>query len=50
MQELVGYCKYCKSPVYCLDGFFNGVIIENKEICCFLCQANENKEKDGRNL
>jgi len=37
MTELVGICNECKKEVYCLDGFLNGVLTENKEIYCFNC-------------
>jgi len=37
MKELVGTCKCCDKEVYCLGGFFNGVVSDNKEIYCFDC-------------
>lgn len=37
MKELVGYCSVCGKEVFCLDGFFNGIVTEKKEIVCFDC-------------
>ncbi|MFJ5715787.1 hypothetical protein [Neobacillus sp. NPDC093127] len=37
MRELIGTCKSCDKEIYCLDGFFNGVITEEKENYCFEC-------------
>jgi hypothetical protein len=49
MQELIGFCKYCHKPVYCLDGFFDGVILENREISCFQCDNKLNKDESSGN-
>ncbi len=38
MRELIGKCKCCQKEVYCMDGFFNGVVLENGEIVCFSCE------------
>jgi hypothetical protein len=47
MKELVGFCKHCSREVFCLDGFFNGVLTEEKEIFCFECHTMmEKKEED----
>lgn len=47
MTELVGTCVGCKKEIFCLDGFLNGVVTEEKEIFCFDCYENpSNKEKD----
>lgn len=45
IQERVGYCTDCGRPVDCLDGFFNGVILEDGRLRCFPCDE-KNKEKD----
>lgn len=37
MKELVGTCKCCSKEVFCFDGFFNGVLTEEKETFCFEC-------------
>jgi hypothetical protein len=45
MRELVGTCTCCEKEIYCLDGFLNGVITENKELYCFECyQSSEKKD------
>jgi hypothetical protein len=38
MKELVGQCSVCHKEIYCLEGFLNGVILENKDLICFECQ------------
>ncbi|CRK83872.1 hypothetical protein [Neobacillus massiliamazoniensis] len=48
MRELVGTCTCCNKDIFCLDGFFNGVITDEKEIYCFDCYKI--KEKKGENL
>ena len=45
MRELVGYCKACGREVYCNDGFFTGIVLEDKTIVCFDC-ADEDKGRD----
>lgn len=45
MKELVGSCKCCGKEIYCLDGFFNGVITENKQTYCFDCHETISKEE-----
>jgi hypothetical protein len=37
MQELVGYCKKCNKPIFCNNGFLNGVVLEDKSLVCFDC-------------
>jgi hypothetical protein len=37
MKEPVGQCSSCKKDLYCLEGFFNGIILDNKELICFDC-------------
>lgn len=44
MKELIGYCSICRKELYCLDGFFNGVILDNKELVCFECAEGEKEE------
>ncbi|MEW9668045.1 DUF6306 domain-containing protein [Ammoniphilus sp. 3BR4] len=41
MKEQVGSCIRCKKDVYCTDGFFNGIILENGNILCFECKEND---------
>lgn len=45
MREKVGTCTCCKKELYCLDGFLNGVITDNKELYCFECYQSSG-EKD----
>nr|WP_090232870.1 hypothetical protein [Fictibacillus solisalsi] len=45
MKELVGYCRQCKKPVYCLEGFLNGVHA-NGTLLCFSC-SEEWDQKSG---
>jgi hypothetical protein len=41
MEELVGFCTDCGKPIYCLNGFLNGVVIDGKgTIYCFHCHKN----------
>ncbi len=49
MKELVDYCYLCQKPLYCLDGFFNGVQKENGKSSCFECEERnqEGEKKDG---
>ncbi|MGG3469591.1 hypothetical protein ABES02_19170 [Neobacillus pocheonensis] len=50
MTELVGTCLACKKDIYCLDGFLNGVLTNEKEIYCFNCYENtKNDEKNPQN-
>jgi hypothetical protein len=44
MKELVGKCKCCSKEIYCLDGFFNGIHTKEKEIYCFECYEEKDKE------
>lgn len=41
MKEQVGFCIRCKKEVYCTDGFFNGLVLENGNILCFGCHEND---------
>jgi hypothetical protein len=45
MKELVDYCYLCQKPLYCLDGFFNGVQIEGGKSICFDCEERSQKEE-----
>jgi hypothetical protein len=46
MKELIGECKICRKPLYCLDGFFNGVHeAETGKVVCFQCEEEQTKEK-----
>ncbi|MBO0958213.1 hypothetical protein J1P26_00590 [Neobacillus sp. MM2021_6] len=47
MRELVGICKCCNKDIYCLDGFLNGILTEEKEIHCFECYENHKEEKEN---
>ncbi|WP_310362674.1 hypothetical protein [Neobacillus drentensis] len=44
MKELIGSCKSCNKEIHCLDGFFNGIHTEEKEIYCFECYEKKDKE------
>ncbi|CAH2715582.1 hypothetical protein BACCIP111895_02766 [Neobacillus rhizosphaerae] len=43
MKELVGLCISCNKEIFCLDGFFNGVITKEKENYCFECYQKISK-------
>jgi hypothetical protein len=47
LKELVGTCKCCKKEVYCLDGFFNGILTEEKETFCFECHESLSKKEEN---
>ena len=47
MRELVSLCKCCQKGVYCIDGFFNGVYTEEKEIYCFECYEKLMKKNEN---
>ncbi|MFD1428380.1 hypothetical protein JOD24_003143 [Kroppenstedtia sanguinis] len=46
MQERVGNCTDCGRPVDCLDGFLNGVILQDGRLRCFLCDEKNKEEKE----
>jgi hypothetical protein len=46
MRELVGTCTCCGKDIFCLDGFFNGMISDKKEIYCFECYETKEKEEN----
>ncbi|EAR64536.1 hypothetical protein B14911_06998 [Bacillus sp. NRRL B-14911] len=37
MREPAGTCVQCGKTIYCLDGFFNGIITDDKKAICFEC-------------
>lgn len=43
MREEVGKCSNCEKIIYCLDGFLDGMITENKILYCFSCVKQEDK-------
>jgi hypothetical protein len=45
MKELVGHCNHCRKPLYCLDGFFNGVKTDSGKSLCFDCNEQEEKKE-----
>ncbi|MEH7235504.1 hypothetical protein [Bacillus sp. JJ1562] len=45
MKEFVDTCKECEKEIYCLVGFINGVVLDDKKgILCFDCA--EKKQVD----
>ncbi|WP_257349172.1 hypothetical protein [Pseudalkalibacillus decolorationis] len=40
MKEYIGPCKQCQKPIYCLDGFINGIVLVDG-LLCFDCQEGE---------
>ena len=47
MRESIGTCKACGKELYCLDGFFNGVVRDTKEIYCFDCNEAATKTEEN---
>ncbi|WP_458633254.1 hypothetical protein [Paenibacillus sp. CMAA1364] len=48
MQEFVGYCNECGNSSFCLDGFLNGIVLEDKSLLCFDCSDQDiSAEMDG---
>ena len=45
MREYIGLCSHCGNEVFCLDGFFNGTLTDDKNIVCFDCQSSQNVKK-----
>ncbi|EIJ82224.1 hypothetical protein PB1_04810 [Bacillus methanolicus PB1] len=33
MEEFVGFCSECGKQIYCIDGFLNGVVSDDKKGC-----------------
>ncbi len=48
MRELVGHCKVCGCEVYCNDGFFTGIVLEDKSVICFECEEKERPDENGQ--
>lgn len=46
MNEYVSKCADCGKKLYCLDGFFNGVLTENNETLCLDCADNKKISED----
>lgn len=44
MREFIGNCADCGKDLYCLDGFFYGILTKENNILCFDC--HENREKN----
>lgn len=41
MKEFVGECSKCKKPVYCLEGFLNGIHVNQSVLLCFTCAKEQ---------
>ncbi|WP_281252732.1 hypothetical protein [Halobacillus hunanensis] len=41
MKEHVGECSLCEKEIYCLDGFLDGEVSEDKTLYCFECAAKQ---------
>lgn len=48
MRELVGRCKACGREVFCNDGFFTGIVLEDKSVICFECEEKEQQDATGQ--
>lgn len=46
-MELVGHCRCCGKPVYCRDGFLDGVS-DNGNLYCLECFAESSQEGNGQ--
>jgi hypothetical protein len=46
MRELVGNCIKCGKEIFCLDGFFNGVLLKGNTIYCFDCVKKDSTLPD----
>ncbi|KGX83541.1 hypothetical protein [Pontibacillus marinus] len=44
MKELVGYCTKCEQEVFCLNGFLEGEVTNEKEIICYKCLEEKDKK------
>lgn len=44
MKELVGTCAICGVQLYCMDGFFQGHIVNNQNFCLTCFEKNKKKE------
>jgi hypothetical protein len=43
MREQVGQCVKCNKTIYCLDGFLDGIVTEDKILYCFSCRSDSNE-------
>lgn len=41
MRERVGQCKTCGAPIYCEDGFFNGILLPGHQYLCMSCHDEQ---------
>lgn len=41
MKELVGNCAICAKNLYCVDGFFQGHIVNNQNLCISCFEQNK---------
>lgn len=49
MHEHVGTCTSCGKPIYCKEGFLDGVVLEDKSLVCFEClEPSESPEPKNR--
>jgi hypothetical protein len=46
MKEKVGECMKCQKEIYCLDGFLNGVVLDNGDVVCFDCDDDCTKTEE----
>lgn len=46
MRELVGQCSMCGKEIFCVDGFLEGVVMEDKQLQCLTC-SEEQSDTDG---
>jgi hypothetical protein len=46
MKERVGQCHSCQKEVYCVMGFFQGIIDNSGQVYCFDCYEKINKGSD----
>lgn len=45
MKEFVSHCDLCKKPIYCVAGFYQGVILENGISICLECEEKRRKNE-----
>ncbi|WHX99044.1 hypothetical protein [Neobacillus sp. DY30] len=43
MKELVGHCITCSKEIFCLEGFFNGVLADDRKMYCYECYESNKK-------
>jgi hypothetical protein len=46
MREKVGSCVRCNADLFCDNGFFQGVVLEDGKSICFDCAEKENAGSD----